>query len=432
MVVLAYWLLLVGLSALFLRLACSLFRSYQPTWRRAIVSTLVITFLAYLTFDYSAYVVMLSLQDVVLEVPPWYGYANWFHEPPGFKWLIISQAGPLRYLPIIFGLCVAGILQVMVLQGDVTFRYGLLIVLLQWGATVVAGYVLALLLGLVVTAQSAHLAARPREPVGEPGVLQMIPEDVRKAAQEHGADAQRAWKNLKAYGDSHLAALNEDLAPLTSHLPEPIQRFLAEGGWWWVLGVLGVGALLQVGALVRKVTRTALRPRSRKKKRRKKGGFLNLKEDLAFIGDAYTDPGPQRLTINGVPARLRLVLMALGSRTGGELTEEMADRVLDWIKPGLAKVTAGDYPRVRVWPLFPSLDGFALALAQNAVIPERKGEKSPWVLVSGQVRMGPSLLHVGLALYADEASTMRHVKVQNEQWLGVIGIAEARQPAGAR
>jgi hypothetical protein len=149
-ILIIYWLLMILLSAFFLRMACSLCSTGMPTWRRAVVSVLVVTFLAYLTFDFTAYLIMRSLQGVMVEVPTGYGYNFWFRESIGLKWSIISKAGPLRFVPFIFGLCVAGVLQLVVLQAQVTFRFGLLIVLMQWGATVVAGYVVSLLFGVAL------------------------------------------------------------------------------------------------------------------------------------------------------------------------------------------------------------------------------------------------------------------------------------------
>jgi hypothetical protein len=261
--------------------------------------------------------------------------------------------------------------------------------------------------------------------------LQLIKHDVEDATKVHREYLQQAGKQLKLYADSLLDQVKEDLAPVVQHLPEPVQRFLDQGGWWGLFGLAGIIALLWLRSIVKKLVGAMSTPWHKKKKRRKKRVTFNLKENLRNIGDAYTDEGPQRLTVKGLPARLRLVILSLGTRASGKLSEDMTDRVLDWIKPGLAHVTAIDYPRVKVWPLFYSFDGFANAFASNVVIPEPKGEKSHWVLVHGQVKMGQAIIHVGLGLYADEASTLRKIKVENEQWLGVLGVHETQQPVRA-
>src|SRR5262249_34831950 len=156
------------------------------------------------------------------------------------------------------------------------------------------------------------------------------------------------------------------------------------------------------------------------------------KVKLARLGEAYTEEGPRRPTVKGLPGRLRLVGLCQAARNTGELSEEMADRVLDWIKPGLAEVAACDYPRVCVWPPNYSAEGFAITVASHVLFPEPRGERSRWVLVTGRVKMGRALIHVCLGLYADEKNTLRQVKVRGERWQGVVGIQPVRQPVGAR
>ena len=90
-VVLSYWLVIVLMAAFFLRQACSLCRANMPTWKRSIISVLLVTFLAYLIFDFTAYLMMRTLDGVALRVPPGYGYHIWFREALGLKWLIIAS-----------------------------------------------------------------------------------------------------------------------------------------------------------------------------------------------------------------------------------------------------------------------------------------------------------------------------------------------------
>ncbi len=149
---LAYWLVIIVLAAFFLRLACSLCRTDMPSWRRALVSVLVVTFLAYVTFDFTSYLIMRSMDGRLFQLAPWYGYSVWFREPLGLKWYIVGYAGPLRFVPLLLALAVAGILQVIVLQVQVNFGFGLLIVVLQTAATVVAGYLVALVFGVALSA----------------------------------------------------------------------------------------------------------------------------------------------------------------------------------------------------------------------------------------------------------------------------------------
>src|SRR5207248_4268205 len=160
-ILLAYWLIMIVLAAFFLRLACSLCRAGIPSWKRSFISVVVVTFLAYLAFDFACYLTMQTMDGVLIRVPPWYSYSLWFREPIGLKWYIVSHAGPLQFVPFVLGLFVAGVLQFIVLQADVTFGFGLLIVVLQWVATVVAGYVVSLLFGVALSAIGATLQGEP-------------------------------------------------------------------------------------------------------------------------------------------------------------------------------------------------------------------------------------------------------------------------------
>jgi hypothetical protein len=183
-ILIAYWLIMIVLAAFFLRLACSLCGVGMPSWRRSFVSVFVVTLLAYLTFDFTCYLIMRSMDGVLLRVPPWYSYSLWFREPIGLKWYIVSHSGPFRFVPFIFGFLVAGLTQFVVLQADATFRFGLLIVVLQWFATVVAGYLVALLFGVALGALGATL---------QPELAQTAPEQLpRHAAPERSSGGSTA------------------------------------------------------------------------------------------------------------------------------------------------------------------------------------------------------------------------------------------------
>ncbi len=85
----------------------------------------------------------------------------------------------------------------------------------------------------------------------------------------------RGQGKLKEYADSQLAEMKKDLGPLTKHLPEPVNHFLDRGGWWAVLGVIGLLAMLWLRSLVRKMTR----PQKRSKKKKRKA----VRKDIAAL-----------------------------------------------------------------------------------------------------------------------------------------------------
>jgi hypothetical protein len=459
----------------------------MPSWKRAFVSVIVVTLLTYLTFDFTCYLIMRSMDGVLLQVPPGYSYGYWFREPLGLKWFIVSHAGPVKYLPFVFGLCVAGTTQLVVLEGQANFHWSLLIVALQWVATAIAGYVLSLLFGVALTS----IGWTPEQQVVEQGPQQQqaqaqsrktaSPRDtkatsskVAKAAspkdttskryeptasgkkdektvggtgssltfaQEADGDVKEAkdylahaGTNIKAYADAQLEDLKEVAAPVTKHLPEPVQNFLDDGGWWLILGICAFLALLWLRSMLRKLRGVGHGFRRKKKKGKKKRARAAPaieQIELQLVGEGYTDEGPRRLVVKGMPARLRMVILSMGTKGGQSLSEDMADRILDWIKRGLAEVASYDYPGVRVWPMFPSADGFANALQAHVPIPQAKGAKSNWVLIAGSVQMGRAIIHVGMVLYTEEKSSLRFIKVKDERWLDVLSIEKNPEMIGA-
>jgi hypothetical protein len=447
-ILIAFWLIVLVIAAFSLRMACSLCKVDMPSWRRAFVSVVVVTFLAYLTFDFTCYLVMRSMDGVYLRVPQGYGYGQWFSEPINVKWYIVSQSGFLKHLPFVFALCVAGVLQLAVLQAQVTFRFGLLIFLLQWAATGLAGYIVSLLFGVALSSMGwtpPQPAVAPETAQAKPGpgeaaqpkatdsgaTLQVIQRQTQEALEGSKDYLTNAGKNLKAYADSHLEELKEIARPVTQHLPEPVRSFLDQGGWWLVLGALAVLALLWLRSIVRKLRGDPGPPPKTKKGKKKRTWSPpdQLRENLAHIGPSVTEPGPTRIVVKGLPAELRLVVLSLGTKGDAGLSEEMADRVLDWIKRGLAEVASFNRPAVRVWPPFYSDDGFALSVQSHIRIPGPKGVKSRWVVLAGAVRMGQSVLHVALALYAEEENNLGFLRVKGERWLDCLALEKTPESA---
>lgn len=487
-ILVAYWLVVLVIAAFSLRMACSLCKTDLPSWRRAFVSVLLVTFLAYLTFDFTCYLIMRSMDEVMLQVPQGYTYGHWFREPITLKWYIVSHAGPLKYLPWVFGLCAAGLLQVVVLQAQVSFRFGLILFLLQWVGTIVGGYIVSLIFGVVLssigwkppeqnleTAQNPAYAQAPQQgnaksqpkrqpnpskgtkttrpdprskrpdpakkpaeapkeasPDGQtppPTSLQSVAQDMGGALQDSKDYLAHAGAHLKVYADAQLEDLKQAAAPVTEHLPKPVQRFLDEGGWWVVLGACALLALFWLRAILRKLM-GIVGPSKRKKKRKKR--TVKLREDVKALLGGLTEGGQQRIRIKGYSAQLRLVILSMGTKSGGGLSEDMADRVLDWIEEGFAEAASDDYPGVRVWPPFYSFEGFAITLQNNVPLPEPLGMKSHWVLLAGTARIGKLVIHVGLVLYTEKPTSLRFIKVKEGRWSDALTIEKSPELAAHR
>ncbi len=150
--------------------------------------------------------------------------------------------------------------------------------------------------------------------------------------------------------------------------------------------------------------------------------------DLDLVGDAFTDPGPQQMTVRGQPGRLRLVVLAPSPNYVGELLPEMADSLLDWLQPGLAEIIEADSPRRLVWPRHPSLGQFVQMFHELIQIPEAKGRRSPWMLISGSAHLGRQTVFLGMAVFLDKTSYQREIQVAKEKWNEVLGVQKVTEP----
>jgi hypothetical protein len=211
-------------------------------------------------------------------------------------------------------------------------------------------------------------------------------------------------------------ALKNALRPLTNLLPQEAQDFLEAGGWWAVFAVVALIALLLLWALISRLA-GALFGRKRRPE-----PDTALEENLAEYPPPVGTPGPRRLTVDGLPARLRLVVLA---PIGRERPVDVSglEALLDQVVRGLGGVGMKDRPRVRVWPPQLSNQAFAPTFHRKVRTPDREGRPSRWVLVAGPARAGgQGQVLLGLALLADEPNTLGKVTVQPGQWADTLRV----------
>jgi hypothetical protein len=143
-----------------------------------------------------------------------------------------------------------------------------------------------------------------------------------------------------------------------------------------------------------------------------------LAENLAAIPAPPKGPRPFVIKVRGLPARLRLVVVAPAGK--GEVGK--VDSVLEQVYRGLGETALADRPRVRVWPPQLSKAGFAPAFFRNARRPGPEGQPSRWVLLAGPARAGGRTVLLGLAVEADEASEMGAIVMDERDWTDVLRV----------
>src|SRR5205807_10127464 len=134
--------------------------------------------------------------------------------------------------------------------------------------------------------------------------------------------------------------------PISNLLPKGVQDFLEGGGWWLVIGLVALFVLLILLAIVGWVWR-ALFGKKQAPPAQERGV---TDENLAEYPPPPGPPGPRRVFIEGLPARLRLVVIAPVSKDV-RVDPDAVPLLLEQVVRGLGEIVKRDKPRVRVWPV---------------------------------------------------------------------------------
>jgi hypothetical protein len=147
----------------------------------------------------------------------------------------------------------------------------------------------------------------------------------------------------------------------------------------------------------------------------------SLKEVLADYPPPPSQAGPRRLTVEGMPVRLRLVVVAPVGKEHPVRADEVED-LLEATLRGLKGIVLEDRPRIRVWPPQLSKQGFAPTFHRETEKPEAEGRPSRWVLVAGPAAAGRRPILLGLALWADAPNTLGRLTLDTTRWGEVLRI----------
>ncbi|HEY8505786.1 MAG TPA: hypothetical protein VIL46_14470 [Gemmataceae bacterium] len=180
--------------------------------------------------------------------------------------------------------------------------------------------------------------------------------------------------------------------------------------------LLGGGLLAIIIGLV--VLRRLLR-RRRPVRRDPEAG---LREDLAEYPPPPPATGEARLTFNGRPVRVRLVVVAPSGNLGPRLTPEDVPELLEQVLPGVGAVLRADRPRLRVWPPELSARGFAPRFYRLVRTPEEESEESRWVLSAGPVKAGRRIVLLGLAMLADRPAVAAQIDLGSDEHPNVLRV----------
>jgi hypothetical protein len=205
------------------------------------------------------------------------------------------------------------------------------------------------------------------------------------------------------------------LRPLLEQLPPDVQTFLNSGGWLLAVAVVVLALLLLVAVALRRLLARV--------RRRAPAEQPPVAEDLASYPTPPALWGPRRLTLYGLPVRLRLVVVAPLGLEAGHIVPEDVEGLLDRVVPGLGPCIRADRPRVRLWPTQLSYQGFTAAFRLLTLVPQTEREPSRWALLMGRVLIARRPIVLGLALLGDQEHTFGAIALEHpHQWMQALRI----------
>lgn len=213
--------------------------------------------------------------------------------------------------------------------------------------------------------------------------------------------------------------IEEYLKPVIDILPEDLREF-----WLVIYGAAALIILLPLAwyqrhrlrALIGLPRRPVVEP-------------PKLDEDLTGLAPAPAVTGGRRLFIEGVPARVRMVVVApLGK--GATFEAAAIPELLDQVRWGLAALARQDQAVAKVWPAQFSAHGFPAVFFRHLHRAEKHEQPSHWVLVAGPTPPRPRSVLLGLALWTDSPTAIGHLIMDTSQWMKTLQI-ETQAAEGA-
>jgi hypothetical protein len=198
---------------------------------------------------------------------------------------------------------------------------------------------------------------------------------------------------------------------LTDLLPENLRAYAIYilGGSICLIGLIGLLLLFAV-------VKVLFGSRAKKSEYEK-----DLKEDLKEYPDLKPSSGDRQLRVEGLPVRLRLVVVAPAG-TASEVDLDELPNILEKILPGLGDIYKHDKPRVRVWPKQVSYQGFANHFHRNTLTGVDDGTQTRWVMLAGRAKLGKFQIMLGLALQSVKPNTVGRRTVDSHEWATLLRV----------
>jgi hypothetical protein len=156
-------------------------------------------------------------------------------------------------------------------------------------------------------------------------------------------------------------------------------------------------------------------------KRKQASAEPRLIENLHEYPELTKTSGDRQLRAEGVPARLRLVVIAPAGTASDIEVDELAD-TLEKLLAGLGEIYKHDKPRVKVWPTQVSEQGFTNHFHKNMITGGAEGEPTRWALIAGRVKLGKQQIMLGVALQTIKPNTIGRRTVASHEWASILRV----------
>jgi hypothetical protein len=133
--------------------------------------------------------------------------------------------------------------------------------------------------------------------------------------------------------------------------------------------------------------------------------------------------GDRQLKVNGMPVRIRLVVVAPTGSAQDPIGNDDVFSILNEVTHGLGSVARSDKPRVRVWPPQLSVAGFAPTFHRLVDATDASKNGKRWIKLAGHAKTSGRPVLVGLAVLADEATSMNELTLSATDWQELCQVA---------
>jgi hypothetical protein len=180
-------------------------------------------------------------------------------------------------------------------------------------------------------------------------------------------------------------------------------------------GVLCIGVVV-IFLILAAIARSLFRGRGPQEIKQK-----SLEENLAEYPELVKSSGDRQLRAEGVPVRLRLLIVAPAG-TGSDVNIDELPELLDMIVLGMGDIYKYDKPRVQVWPVQISYQGFGNVFHRNMRTGGEEGQLTRWVLVAGRAKVGKKQLMLGMALQSAKPNTIGRRTIDTHEWASILRV----------